>query len=78
MLRVAAMTAFVVVAAIIPAIWLTILLLPFWTWIEVRFGIESVGHSGPADWCYWTTYAACIVVAITISFVTRLVPRGKQ
>jgi len=30
----------------------TILLLPFWSWFEATTGIESVGHSGPAEWCY--------------------------
>ena len=30
---------------------------PFWSWIEATFGIEAVGHSGPAEWCYWTLYA---------------------
>jgi hypothetical protein len=28
------------------------MLLPFWGWIEEEYGIESVGHSGPADWCF--------------------------
>ena len=31
---------------------ITILLAPFWTWIETTYGIESIGHSGPADWCF--------------------------
>jgi hypothetical protein len=35
----------------------TILALPLWKWIESATGIESIGHSGPASWCYWTTYA---------------------
>jgi hypothetical protein len=39
------------------AILLTFLLLPLWSWIEATFAIESVGHSGPADWCFWTVYA---------------------
>ena len=30
----------------------TILLLPFWSWFEATTGIETVGHSGPAEWCY--------------------------
>ena len=34
---------------------LTIVLLPLWSWVEATTGIESVGHSGPADWCYWVT-----------------------
>ena len=35
----------------------TIVLLPVWRWIETRYGIESVGHSGPADWCFELVYA---------------------
>jgi hypothetical protein len=33
-----------------------IVTVPFWSWLENRFGIEAVGHSGPAEWCYWTIY----------------------
>ncbi|HYC33444.1 MAG TPA: hypothetical protein VEB59_14245 [Gemmatimonadales bacterium] len=31
---------------------LTLALLPLWSWLEATRGIESVGHSGPAAWCY--------------------------
>jgi hypothetical protein len=31
---------------------ITILMFPFWSWFEASVGIESVGHSGPAEWCY--------------------------
>jgi hypothetical protein len=34
----------------------TLLLIPFWSWIEATFALEAVGHSGPAAWCYWTSY----------------------
>lgn len=34
----------------------TILLFPFWSWLEAASGIESVGHSGPAEWCYATVF----------------------
>lgn len=33
-----------------------ILLFPLWSWLEDLFGIEAVGHSGPAEWCFWLTY----------------------
>ena len=39
----------------------TILLLPLWRWLEASTGIESVGHSGPAEWCY----AAVFLVLVT-------------
>ena len=35
----------------------TILLLPVWSWLESSAGIEAVGHSGPAAWCYFVTFA---------------------
>jgi len=38
------------------AIFATIVLLPLWRWLEATFKIESIGHSGPAEWCYWTIY----------------------
>lgn len=50
------------VTALVPSAVLTILLLPLWSWVEARFQIESVGHSGPAGWCYVATYAACVVL----------------
>jgi hypothetical protein len=37
----------------------TLVLLPFWRWLERSFAVESVGHSGPAEWCYLVTMAAC-------------------
>ncbi len=39
----------------------TVLLFPFWSWLESSLGIESVGHSGPDDWCFEVTYGACAV-----------------
>lgn len=35
---------------------ITLMALPFWSWLEVTYGIESVGHSGPAEWCYVVVY----------------------
>ena len=45
----------------------TIALLPLWSAIERRYGIESVGHSGPADWCFWTVFV--IYLAATLGMV---------
>ena len=39
----------------------TLLLLPVWRWLESASGIESIGHSGPAEWCYLLTFLACLV-----------------
>ena len=41
---------------------ITILLLPLWSEIERRCGIESVGHSGPAEWCFWVVFSLCIIM----------------
>jgi hypothetical protein len=38
------------------AIVATIMLVPFWSWLERVSGVETIGHSGPADWCYLAVY----------------------
>ncbi len=53
----------------------TFALYPLWSWIESRYGIESVGHSGPADWCFWTVYA--LLVAILLGCYGRVVRRRR-
>ena len=44
----------------------TIALLPLWSVIERRYGIESVGHSGPADWCFWTVFVLYLIAALAV------------
>jgi len=42
----------------------TILTARFWGWFEDRTGIESLGHSGPADWVYvflWVVWTAILL-----------------
>lgn len=41
---------------------LTLAMMPVWRWIEARYQIESIGHSGPADWCFMTMFVACVLV----------------
>ena len=48
------------------AIIITILSNPLFLWIENTFSIESVGHSGPAEWCYVTVYLILISVSALI------------
>lgn len=43
---------------------LTMMLVPLWSAIERRWGIESLGHSGPAPWCYGAVLACVVVVSI--------------
>ena len=45
----------------------TIALLPLWSMIESRYAIEAVGHSGPADWCFWTVYIVYLAAAVAIA-----------
>lgn len=45
---------------------LTIAAFPFWRWLETAFGVESVGHSGPAEWCFLATYAGLVIVAALV------------
>jgi hypothetical protein len=44
----------------------TFLSSPFWNWFESATGIESFGHSGPADWCFEVTYIAIVIVSATV------------
>jgi len=51
-------------AVMIPvSVVITILLLPLWSGIEARWQIESIGHSGPADWCFVAVYATGLLLA---------------
>jgi hypothetical protein len=54
-----------------PAVVLTWLLRPAWDWLESTTGIESLGHSGPADWCYGATYVALLGLAAALVAVRR-------
>jgi hypothetical protein len=51
----------ILVVSVPTSVLLTLLLMPLWRWLEGRFGIESVGHSGPAEWCFGVTFIACLV-----------------
>jgi len=46
------------------AVILTFVLSPFWVWFEAVSGIESIGHSGPSDWCYVVTYLTLIAIFV--------------
>ena len=58
------------------AVLVTILIFPFWNWFETVTGIESFGHSGPADWCYLFDYA--IIVIISVYALFRIDKRAKK
>jgi len=40
------------------------LLCPFWDWVETKYGVESLGHSGPALWCYAAVLVTYGVIGI--------------
>lgn len=78
-LRRVLVAAGLLVLALVPSVILTILLMPLWSWIEARFQIESVGHSGPAGWCYIATYAAVVAVLLLAwGILARRAPPGAQ
>ena len=53
------------------SVFATLLLLPFWSWLEASAGIESVGHSGPAEWCYLATFIVLLSIALAIWLFRR-------
>ena len=44
----------------------TLLMFPVWRWVEATYGIEAVGHSGPAEWCYVATFLASTLTALLL------------
>lgn len=65
-LRLALGVVLAVPATLFVTFWVTILLVPLWRWIEETYGIESIGHSGPAEWCFWLVTAILAVPALYI------------
>ena len=59
-IHVITVAALIYVLALPLAFVLTFLLAPLWSWIEATYGIESIGHSGPADWCFYAVYGVLI------------------
>jgi hypothetical protein len=60
------------------AIGVTLYMMPLWVWIELNYQIESVGHSGPAEWCYRATYALlATVILATMALLTATRPKRK-
>lgn len=44
------------------AFMLTLVLEPFWQWIDRNHAIEASGHSGPAEWCFLLVYTVCVLM----------------
>jgi hypothetical protein len=62
-----AMTSVIALLGVPVTFLATIALLPLWSEIERRYGIESVGHSGPADWCFWAVFVIYLGVALAVA-----------
>jgi hypothetical protein len=54
----------------------TFLAMPFWRWFEETTAIESIGHSGPADWCFVAVYA--LTVATSLGFWATSYFHGRR
>jgi len=63
-LRIFIVMASIILIAAPLSILITLLLLPFWSWLEAATGIESIGHSGPAAWCYAAIFLIMVVSAL--------------
>ena len=58
------------IAAVPASALLTVLTWQWWGWFEARTGIESLGHSGPAVWCFVATLLACWSVGGVLAWWT--------
>ncbi len=50
---------------------LAILTSRFWGWFEAKTGIESLGHSGPADWVFFFCWGFTFVVAFAALYFRK-------
>jgi phosphotransferase system glucose/maltose/N-acetylglucosamine-specific IIC component len=71
-LRLALITLAVLIVCLPIAIIVTFLLSPLWSWIEATYGIESIGHSGPSDWCFELVYGLLITIAFSVFAYIRV------
>ena len=58
------------------AVVITLLASPFWSWFEHNTGIESLGHSGPAEWCYLLAWGLLVTTCLLLRARRRM--RGKK
>jgi hypothetical protein len=55
------------VAILLPLSWtFTFMTFPFWRFLDTQTGIESFGHSGPAEWCFWLDYALMVALFLVL------------
>ena len=65
----------ILVACLPIAFIVTFLLSPLWSWIEATYGIESIGHSGPSDWCFYVVYG--VLNAFVFAFICVYLRLGR-
>jgi len=53
------------------AVVVTLLTWQAWGWFEAATGIESLGHSGPASWCYVFVYAVLLGLLCAFSLLAH-------
>ena len=72
-------TIAVLAVSALSSVAVTVLLFPFWSWFEAFTGIESLGHSGPANWCYVLMFVI-IATGLTFGLVVQKKPvrRAEQ
>jgi hypothetical membrane protein len=56
----------------------TVLMFPLWSWLESASGIGSVGHSGPAGWCYWFVFTLLLVLLAAAVVLRARIRRSQQ
>lgn len=66
MMRVLLRVLLIGLGALFGGVLLTLMLLPLWGWLDTRFGIEALGHSGPAPWCYGLSIGALALLGIIL------------
>jgi len=66
---------FIILGVLFLAFWVTILLVPLWRWVESDLGVEAIGHSGPAEWCFYLVFTLLIAPALYVTF--RLWRNGR-
>ena len=67
----AATIAGIIVLDLPVAFVLTMMLAPLWSTIERRWGIEALGHSGPATWCFAAVFVCVAIVSLAV-YLRRL------
>jgi len=68
----------ILVGAVPLAFIVTFLFCPLWGLLESTTGIESLGHSGPASWCFYTVYGLIVAASLVMWLFLRIKYPRKQ